>query len=102
MNLNWFIGFVEGEGCFDFDRKYLRFRIIQKEESLLRKIQSFLEKKGIESNFYSEKDAWQLRVSGKRNTKKLINLIKNKIESEKKREQFDYWRSRWKEVYGAG
>jgi hypothetical protein len=64
-NIDWFIGFVEGDGCFTYDQNAnnLTFIIRQKEPKVLFKVKKFL---GFGSVFLASDGYWSFAVRAKK------------------------------------
>jgi len=98
INLDWLLGFVEGEGCFsiyaekpttkrpELSRTYLHFILNQDEESLLLKIQEYLAVHNIVSHvnkMWGSDKSYSLRISKKDSVGNLILLFGDKLISRK-------------------
>jgi hypothetical protein len=111
INLDWLVGFIEGEGCFTclskfnnttfqgkrwYYKKYQpQFLIAQKGRQVLDKIVKFLSKYKVKARVWLKqtgKDNYELRVCGYDNCLKIINLLEGRFQVDYKREQFEKWK----------
>jgi len=95
MTLDWIVGFYEGEGCCTLLRggaelHRLRVCIVQKEEGVLYKIQDFLRREyNIDGLICPTGDCWQYYIQRQQHAIAFLNLIRDRIQSEKKGTQID-------------
>lgn len=88
MTLDWFIGFLEGEGCFinRDDKKCHEVRISNTEIDVLEACSRFLSKNYIVNRIYANKRigknkiVFDLYISGLQDCKILYNLVKNNMD----------------------
>ncbi len=81
---NWFIGFLEGEGCFSAKRRNhdCVIRITNKEIDILYACQSFLNKNGVINYILKRNDssqAYDLYISGYQDCNILYHLVKDSM-----------------------
>ena len=100
MNLDWIIGFLEGEGCFtSFTRrqkgkliKCPKFSLYQNDRKILEMVRDYLMMGTITKGSPSHKNiCYSLNISAYLEVEKLIKLIKGRLQMDKKKEQFKQW-----------
>ena len=86
----WFIGFVEGDGCFTYDNNTnsLTFLIRQKENKVLFKVKKFL---GFGSVYLASDGYWNFSVRAKKDLLELINIFNGNLFLNKRIIQFENW-----------
>ena len=88
--LDWFVGFLEGDGGFYFDtktkRNYIKFR--QKDYKVLYKIKSYF---GFGSLFKSSDGYISLVFSGKTNLLTIIQVVNGRFHLNKTHTKFNIW-----------
>ena len=118
MNVNWFLGFSEGEGNFTvlFPTKRVKeafyvwarpvFQLAQAEQKVIDEVANFLEERGINpelhgfSSKYSSfkkipkvrKDTWLLQVFEIESLRKMIKLLDSLEWHTQKRSDFEKWK----------
>lgn len=109
MNLDWLVGFIEGEGCFStsiykdktgtslsgiYICPSFQLAVNVKDKEVIKKIQKFLKQRDINSHVRlrqcNNSKQVCLDISSLKNCIKFANLINNKLESNK-RLDFDVW-----------
>ena len=91
MNLDWIIGFLEGEGSLvpsTSTRHTPQFIIYQKDKKILDRVSSFLGMGRVVRN----RQGWALVVAKIEDQVKLLRLLENRLETERKRIQFKGWK----------
>lgn len=99
MNLNWLVGFIEGEGCFGSEEritkhgKYLvpHFILEQKDAlDTLKEIQKFLGFGKVHLGRSRSTDLFEVKRID--DCIRLVNLLDSKLLLKKRQEQFDEWK----------
>jgi|GEM_PF-5047511 len=118
MNINWFLGFSEGEGNFTVlfhtkrykDKKYVWampiFQLVQAEQKVIDEVTKFLEEQGIKPKSHKSrskyssfkkipkvrKDTLLLQVSEIESSRKMIKLLDSLKWHTQKRSDFEKWK----------
>ena len=94
--LDWFVGFLEGDGGFYFDieskRNYIKFR--QKDYKVLYKIKSYF---GFGSIFKSSDGYITLAFSGKKDLLNIIQVVNGRLHLNKTHNNFKIWLKHYNE-----
>lgn len=108
---NWFVGFVDGEGCFYMREKQrgkptiypqFWFAIGQREKYIIYKIKKELGFGRINSGRNKDEGiTYYFRTSNKDDTRKIIKFFtKNKLRTKKKSNQFLKWKKKFLNING--
>jgi hypothetical protein len=106
MNVNWFLGFSEGEGNFSVlfgtkrcnGGKYVwakpAFQLVQAEQKVIKEVAKFLEQQSIKSKVYNNKarSMWRLHVFETESLGIMIKLLDSLEWHTKKRSDFEKWK----------
>lgn len=90
--LNWFIGFTEGDGCFNVSENRCFFIIQQAEPDVLYKIKH---KRKMGSITQPEDKVWRYTVTSKSDIFQRIHIFNGNRVLEKRRQQFQVWLENW-------
>jgi len=95
INLDWFVGFLEGEGSFSRSKDgagYIipSFTLAQNDEEIMRKVRKFL---GFGRIYYNKHTrTWFLQVRAQAENIKLMNLLDGKLRTIFKAKQYLKWK----------
>jgi hypothetical protein len=106
MNVNWFLGFSEGEGNFTVlfgtkrrnGTKYVwakpAFQLVQAEQKVIDEVAKFLEEQSIKSKVYSiqARSMWRLHVLETESLGIMTRLLDSLEWHTKKRSDFEKWK----------
>lgn len=104
MDLNWFVGFVEGEGNFnlsfhirnDYVYRIAQFQLAQSEKEVLEEVKDLLTSLNIQSHVYNAPNRWSggyiLSISKQSDLIKLAKLLEPLEWHSRKRVSFEKWK----------
>jgi len=109
MDLNWLLGFIEGEGCFNLSfhirnnyvYRFVEFQLAQGEREVLEKVKDLLASQNIQSHIYDVPNysssrggqgSWHLTISKHSDLIKLVKLLESLEWHSKKRMSFEKWK----------
>jgi len=100
ISIDWFVGFFEGEGCFEGHRFSAVLTVSQKEKSLLERIRKWLwEEHGIYSGIYTRSNKWgatsRLAVWRKSSLREIVEWMEPRLISERRRAQLKKWKKEY-------
>lgn len=95
ITLDWFIGFLEGEGSFTSSRdggghRIPSLQIAQNNRKIIEDIRKFLGSGNVYYNKHTY--TWYIQIRAHEESKKLMKLIDGKLRTEHKQKQYDKWK----------
>lgn len=97
---DWFIGFIEGDGCFSKDGVACSLVITQAEPQILYKIKKQLQAGSVCHLKQNEGIVWKYTLKANEQIKKVIEKLNGKIVLKKRKEQFSDWLEHWNKHHG--
>ena len=98
---DWFIGFVEGDGCFSKDGSACSLIITQAEPQILYTIKEKLQGGSVSKTEHNGNIAWRYTLKANKQIKQVIENFNGKIVLEKRKIQFCDWLDHWNKNHGG-